>query len=273
MLVLCSGMARSGSTLQYNLARSYLEQTVGVDEHGFFTREDIEGMFSELKTWASRSDWHILKCHDLPSIEHWDRLQMPVFILYVHRDLRDVGPSLQRVFGGTDEEVLHLIEGAIEFHERVTNLSMTKVQRYDDLCINPTRCLRDICQFLRIPIDHQVIYRVAKMHSPDRMRQISSKVSKTKLYVVKRLAWKLKNQLGIGSLLRRYLPASYVRNIRRLIEVHDPETMLHPDHIRSDVPTITQQHSRLCRQIDIHFARWLTANGYGTLIRASADRS
>ena len=87
MLVICCGMMRSGSTLQYNLALE-LVRAFGVGDAG--------GMLAQPSTLPALAAQYpgaqmcILKAHVWPEELAEARARAPVRLIYCYRDLRDV---------------------------------------------------------------------------------------------------------------------------------------------------------------------------------------
>ena len=108
-MVMCNGMGRGGSTLQYNLVRSLLDATVGCVTHGYIAQSEGHNHFvplDELFGWATACEHHVVKIHnvhpDLRSLVQEGRTS----VCYIYRDLRDVAVSRQVAFGEKGEILL-----------------------------------------------------------------------------------------------------------------------------------------------------------------------
>ncbi len=149
MLVLCNGMVRSGSTLQYNIARLIVE-SLGVGEGCRNASEraatgPLAGTRpQDIVSTALLDDpaRYVFHTHDLdtllPDLERAQRLgeDGQLRVLYVHRDLRDVVASMKRAWGiDFDEcaEILDRVQDNYEFIRRHADADWLLVQRYDQV--------------------------------------------------------------------------------------------------------------------------------------------
>src|SRR5688500_9700344 len=113
-LVLCNGMNRSGSTLQYNMARLLAEKTGAGQGESFLNQDELDAHLSLLEEWAAEERLHILKTHDLPpAASHlWENGSLR--LLYIYRDIRDVAASMKRIWNYEGEALFTALDQAIE---------------------------------------------------------------------------------------------------------------------------------------------------------------
>jgi hypothetical protein len=107
MLVICNGMERSGSTLQYNIARLIVEtKGLGRSEGYPFKQGEWEKGAAILQQWQLCSDWVVIKAHSIhPKLESLAR-DKNTRVLYIFRDPRDVAASCKEFLDIEGPELL-----------------------------------------------------------------------------------------------------------------------------------------------------------------------
>ncbi len=130
MLVVCCGMQRSGSTVQYQIA-SAVAETLGIGRGvGWDWSSASENMAS------GERPVHVVKVHQPnPAFEAKLNPACTRYI-YCHRDIRDVIVSLLDKYGPMDDAKIehHVREFAITPFEHFSRRPGVLISRYDDLC-------------------------------------------------------------------------------------------------------------------------------------------
>ncbi len=156
MLVICNGMGRGGSTLQYNLVRALITVTDRGTAHGYIV--DREGhsqfmSFEQLREWADAPEIHLVKMHAA-------HVQLEEFLLagstrvcYIYRDVRDVALSRRTAFG---ERGAKLVRGLQRNHDTYYVLrdvrdkfaSCFVWQRYEEVTVDLARAAGELANLV-----------------------------------------------------------------------------------------------------------------------------
>lgn len=132
-LVVCSGMIRSGSTLQYQVLADLIEQRGLGQRVGFVDKKT----FREVRSpFAGVSGLSVVKIHDfLPEIEPWLKLEESR-IFYTYRDLRSVAVSVMRIWKIPFADLVcpkGWLDNAVAADARWRACPQILVSRYEDL--------------------------------------------------------------------------------------------------------------------------------------------
>lgn len=245
MLVVCNGMIRSGSTLQYNYVRSLVER-VGVGRgHGYYGSDDFAELSDQLERW-SRERWvHVIKSHDLhPESAAWTRAGR-MRICYIYRDIRDVAVSAKEKWGYGRDELIPVLDRAIDVFYRLRSVRPRLCQRYENVVADPIGALRSIARYLELEAEPETLLAVQKACSADAARRLMRRMRLNPLVRIR-------------------------RGLQRIGAVDDPtyddRTLLHPDHISRHAGGSGQWESALSTEeqqlIGTRYRRWLEETGY-----------
>ncbi len=245
MVIFCNGMLRSGSTLQYNIARELLAVTKTGLEHGFYFEQDYSTLAGEIKGWRKDKRNHVLKTHDIyPDIEDLIKSN-DANVLYIYRDIMDVAFSSKRIFKVEGQTLFESIEGALEKYYALKNLSGVLFQKYEDVTKDLTGAIKQIAIFLKLKVSDEDIQIVADRCSKENLAKqamnntapncIESKFLR-KIYmvyraIVKRMPQKVK--LGIKAIACYRYVNPFSKYDSRF--GYDPKTLLHANHISTDI--------------------------------------
>ena len=262
MLVVCSGMYKSGSTLQYNVAREVLSTDSKFENHGFASSGDLNRNQDELIRWRDDSRWHLIKSHDLlPKAvsENADG----VYTLYTYRDLRDVAASTIRHFQKTHQETISLLQHAIEVHDAAKNQGHFLEQRYEWSMQHPAQMVEQVFEFFGHEGNQQTFEKIAQSHS---------------LGQTQRVAGQVKNYMRMRALARRMIRTVGMENrserlIRKVLPgftwtgAYHPTHLVHPGHIDPVNPGGSgkwkqQLDPELIEVIESRFEPWLRKHNY-----------
>lgn len=274
MLVICNGMMRAGSTLQYNLVRCLLEELSAGESHGYFEASGL-GDSAELPTWLASPQRHAVKMHAL-----WDR---PDFVregqlkrCYVYRDIRDVAASARQKFPITWDELLVILEEAIEVHELILENSGVLTQRYETMIADPSIACAELAQYLDVEVTpahcrlltarcvaeltrlpNQFPHKQRLRHHFDHARV---KLTKSMIALVPQSVRQQLRRLGLQQVNDAWTQTR---------SQADPKTLMHPDHFSPTrgQPGAWLQVFSLEEQsvLETRFADWLTRHDYPLL--------
>lgn len=242
MLLVSAGMRRSGSTLQYNLARDLLEITERGTPEGYLPHEEFSESEDRLIHWMRADRFHLVKSHVFPG--DVGGAEGSVRFLHVHRDLRSVAASMKEKWETTEEELLESLSREVRRDRALEREDRVLVQRYDDLVNGLPGSVEGIASFLELEVDESAARRVAERNDLERTRR-----------KIRRL------RTGPGYWVNRLLSWLGVR-----WDFYDEGTLLHADHITSEDPSRPRWHDALSRRereaIEEEFAGWLQERGY-----------
>lgn len=262
MLVLCCGMIRSGSTLQYNLARQLVEASGRGETYGWASEDGGGVPRDEIERVAAADRMYVVKSHDLLGIDR-DPLPEGSFALcYSYRDLRDVAGSAKSHWDLESDELIARLREALAAYDRVERMPSCLTQSYEVLTGDPARAAREINEHLRLGLDPDDAARLADEWSIDKVEASG---------VTREITWVKRAKRGVRSVgletpvgaLYRLLPMS-VRS--KLQPVHRDDSLLHPGHIsrltKQGVPSrAALTPDELRRTLEIG-GDWLAARGY-----------
>ncbi len=259
MLVICNGMIRSGSTLQYNLVRNLLENLEFGMGHGYFDLEQKIISDEQLLQWGRDSCYHVIKMHEI----HPKSLEMMtnrlLKICYIYRDIRDVAVSIKNMWS-LEEDVLHSeLDKAVEIYYNLVKIPNVLYQKYEDVISDLPHVVRELADYLDLNPTEEIIKAVEKSSSLENMMRISqSKGLQLKGQLL--VFMKLHTPSKLKFLLREILGS-------RIVDFyHDQHTLLHPQHISKYSGATGVWRTSLDKHeinaITARYEAWLRASGY-----------
>lgn len=218
MLIICNGMFRSGSTLQYNLVRHLVERTGAGMAHGFFDQDKLVEESASLTEYAfDDKNLHVIKVHDVPKIVDDKSCQDKVKVIYIFRDLRDVAVSIKQ-FGGFDDclsnRLIEILDDAVETFHHIRQISNPLIQRYEILMSDKMGGLESISDFLSVSANRDELESIVLSCSMKNMKRSSYRARMYKKILESRL----------GPILKR---------LNIIKKTYDSQTLLHGNHISS----------------------------------------
>ena len=258
MLVVCNGMYRSGSTLQYRLAVEVCATASECVDLGF--ADWGEHPEATIRAWAEANRWHVVKAHQaLPG----DIVDTPgVVVLYTYRDLRDVAASILALLGDDWARVLGFIDDGVEQGRRIESRPIV-AQRYEDLVAGPEAATREIARAIGVDVDDATIDRLVNAHSRQRVLVAQQKLQQDHrvFHALKRGRQRVPP--GVVDLVRR---SGLHRVWRAAMARLRPADTLHTDHISSSggEPGAWRNVLSPARvdEIEQRYGPWLAAHGY-----------
>ena len=279
MIVLCSGMQRSGSTLQYNLARVVVERAgagCGQTESG--TRfKDRPPSWDEL---ADSSERFVFHCqHDMRrffvgEVEYADGDRIAalgregrLFLLHIHRDIRDACVSMHRKSGLPVEQLTRRLDSSVDCYwnvQRHVGEPWVLVQRYETVVGDLRAAVAAVADFIQVPCDASRLDEIAAECSVARSEE-----------VIARLRRRLDSH-GLGTAASENLGVNRERHFgqfgttafeqRTAVGLQDDSTLYHFNHVSPDrgVPGVwrTALSSDEIAILNDRFGDWLRHAGY-----------
>lgn len=212
MLLICCGMPRSGSTLQFNIAWKVAEVSGIGKRVEWRSSNDWANATNELATMLAALDLHVLKMHFPPkNLQHMGETSERVKFLYVHRDIRDVVYSMQKKFKFTPARALQRVEDSLDVEKWLLGRDDVSVliQSYDLLLNDLPQAIREISNFQQADISEADIAAIAADLGIESAYQKShQKTARFEHF------WRRLNRL-----------------LGRKVSFADDELMLHPNHV------------------------------------------
>ena len=214
LVVVCMGPRRSGSTLQFNLARKALERAgLNVLNLGYLPKDSLES--SDLATTAGFNAI-IVKTHDSNS-----RLPKGSFILACSRDIRDIYVSLRLKCNNTIDDI-PMIMGEYEYStQNLRERDHVLLQTYENLFFQQDACLNEIADFLNIELKNDEIIEPR----PSLLNRCSSF-----LFLLGKRFYSCRRKTGIPITKSEVRIKSYLYFLF-LKRSTDKSTQMHPNHI------------------------------------------
>lgn len=240
MLLVCGGMVRSGSTLQYNMARLLVSELRMGSGEGYIGGDDIAANAEKLDRWRTDAAIHVIKTHDVRAdwLEGRDR------VLYIYRDLRDVAVSAMQKFNQSGGKLILSLQKAVEACGVVENMGGVLMQRYEDVVSDLHGAAKQMADFLGVELSDDVADLIVSECSIGKAVEKTGQMQGT-------------FRAGVRKLLK-FAGVSW--------DVFDQESLLHPDHVSNSKGAIGVWRSALPRaelsQIEKQFGEWLIAHGY-----------
>ena len=147
-LIVCCGMKRSGSTLQFNMVQEILRHAARDFENLKYIQGDrLADVIEDAKT----SQTALFKCHDLPEVIALDAPKK--LLLYTVRDPRDAYLSCKNKWGKGPGQLPELMAKFASNYQLARNVDHILIQRYEDFFGQEQKAIREIATFLGIDID------------------------------------------------------------------------------------------------------------------------
>lgn len=210
MLLVCNGMIRSGSTLQYNMIRELVEKHRLGKGQGFYTKNNINTSKNLVQKWKDDQLFHVIKMHDLYDIDLYKKAGESMRIIYIYRDIRDVAVSVKRKFGHTDNTLIDVLDEAVAVSYELNKYDNVLTQRYEDVISNISYALNEQTNFLKISANKVILDEIKNNCSLENMILKTRNIQKDWKVVFKKQIMKI----------------GFRKN-----HIYDNKTLLHPDHV------------------------------------------
>jgi hypothetical protein len=202
MVILCDGMARSGSTWSFNVVLKLLRaHTPHQKAFGLYSEDPV--VFSSAV--RPRSSHLVIKSHRLDPRVREICVQGLIRTVHTWRDPYDAVASIVGMFGDTVDHAINTVRHALRIRAFHQTTGTACIISYPSITTAPVATISQIACYLGLQVAPEEVRKIAGELSLDRMRRFSRHVSE--------------------------LPSP--RLIHSYGKTFDRETMLHQDHIRN----------------------------------------
>lgn len=232
MLLVCIGMIRSGSTLQYNLA-SELVETVGKGRReGFYAWDEWPSVQKKFIKWCADSDWHVIKVHDL--FMYSELPEQRVKYIYIYRDYLGVANSAKKIWGKDVAETVKQIDSSLDARNALLHDSRALIQTYENLNNDVLAALTTIANHTGVSTDKHLLNSVIQKTSrSEAQRQLNNPLNKVR-YLLLSVARRYGFTKSLGAFLKMArVPDRLYYILRRQSQPHSKKTLYHKNHISS----------------------------------------
>lgn len=199
MLVVCNGMPRSASTWSFNVALGLLKPLAPAG--GVYSAYD-ESMVRFLESVPPATAHALVKCHELDAHGRALAQTGTAKVIYTWRDPADAVASCMRMFSHDFGTALACVEASLDLYAFHQRCGTALILDYERIVVDPLAAVQRIAAFLELDERSDAIRAVTEETSLPRMKE----------------------------------KAEALPDEAHLIALcgfpHDPETLLHPHHIR-----------------------------------------
>lgn len=231
MLVVCNGMLRSGSTLQYSFVRTLLEITSRGIGAGHAEPSSIDD--AQLARWIESDTITVIKMHNIDSRIVSSLAEEKVAVCYIYRDIRHVAASMRRKWNPLWPELIKSLDQAVASFETLTAIPGVLVQRYESVLADQVGSVQQIANHLRIELGQRDLDEVVRLCSPASVHELASgfTVRQKISHSINSFGQRLPSRIRLA--LHRSGVVSTARRLGVSQSVYDKRTLLHPEHITS----------------------------------------
>ncbi|WP_339687042.1 sulfotransferase domain-containing protein [uncultured Nonlabens sp.] len=196
MVIFCSGMYRSGSTLQYQIVSEIIEsENLGKRVEWL----EIDSIMENIEAWSNDDSYWVVKCHEINEalMDYILRNQSRFRIIYIYRDLRDVFLS-HMIKNDLNFKVLFesaFLDECLELYNKWTSFSNIYISRYEDVINNMEKEICEINNYLKLSLTDSFILETAEKYSFHNQQKRINDIRRGKLQVHKGLKFDSKNLL------------------------------------------------------------------------------
>ena len=203
MFVICDGMPRSASTWSYNVATGLLQLgETGTKVHGAFS-DDIALFLGQ----APIATGHlVLKCHALDAVSRSLVHAGAAKVVYTHRGPAEAVESAMWMFGLEFDAAVGVIESSLELLRFHSESGTALLIDYEHITGHAEQAVREVASYLGVDPEPAIIDEVVKRTSLARVREKLERIGE---------------------------PDARARLASHGGSVYDPETLLHPGHLRT----------------------------------------
>lgn len=202
MIVLCTGMYRSGSTWSFNIAKSVIK--IQNKNNSIFSEynESLQTIFLE---HAPKYDNLIIKCH---KVDEFGKLLIKhncAKVIYTYREPLEAITSSMQKFNFTFSLALHNIKESLEFMQFQKRYANVLIISYSEITDRITSSIKKIAQHLDTKLIDDEIESLKIKFSKDNVKSHSDKISELN-----------ENTVNIG------------------FSIYEKESLFHKNHIREN---------------------------------------
>ena len=262
--VICIGMKRSGSTLQYNIVKQLLSKSGVVEAEGYVSGVDLHDLIRSTRESSQSVDSsYVVKCHN-PPLGLSDEIDSRV--IFVYRDIRAVYLSCKIKWGIELEQFIKNTDEVLKIYEHYQASKNVLVQRYESLYSDRAAAIKEINQYLDLNLldeELQCVFEATSIESIERssrnrfgfVSKAQHRINKMSSAIPKDILL-LFRKIGIISMVRRYMPR----------EVFVADTLVHINHFSpskgrpDEWRTMLKQYEQ--DRLSTHYRDWLIQHDY-----------
>ncbi len=251
MLVICVGLQRAASTLQYQLCREILKLNKPIIDYGYIRFENgITNAVSKNK----HNEFSIIKTHNYFEIYNKLNNRDDVVFLTSYRDLRETSVSVMEAYDKTYEKLMkdRWLESEMNCFYKQKNLNNILFQEYNKLKNDLNNSIQQIAYFINVNLSDKSLAKIEKRFNRN------AQLKKMNTY---RTSKKYKIIFFINRIFNKINPTPYLQ--RGLILNIDNNSSLHHNHI--SVNNINWQSffsKKQKAEIKTIIGNWLVEVGY-----------
>jgi hypothetical protein len=253
VLIVCNGMIRSGSTLQYNLVCSLVEKMgVGVG-NGSIHPSRWEEFQQQFEDWAKADTIHVIKSHDLIPRQAEMAASGQLLTCYIYRDLKEVAVSTQRMFSWARDRdaLLDILDRAIATYFEIENMENKIWQKYEDVVTDLELAVQTLAEGIGLNPTQEIISTIARQWSIDNVKQKMKRFERFKVF--REISYFIRDKIGIkntniGRFMRQMKVPDYM-----LFNV-DSQSLLLSEHISKE----SREVEREANTLDLELANIIT---------------
>ena len=263
MLVLCCGMIRSGSTLQFNLARTLVERAGRGESVGWASEQGGQLSREQIEDLAADERMMVVKSHDLLGIDKAPLPEGAFSLLYSYRDIRDVAGSAKVHWDFHADELYWRLERALRAYDTARDMPNRLTQSYELLTEDGVTACAQINEFLGLGLDEAVVGEAAARWSRERVERTSAGADREN--TVRRLKRAVR-QLPVSGIMERVYRVLPVSLRQRLDPMHRDDSLMHDGHVSEHTKQGIPARAALTDEEMAHVlkigGRWLVDLGY-----------
>ena len=251
MLIICAGLKRAGSTLQYQLCKELLEINYSLMDYGYTNKEkDIT------KSFLNRNKY---KCSIIKTHNYFDILKdyserNNVLILSSYRDLRDSSVSQMLAYKKTYSQLINggWLQNEINTFYSLNNLDNVLMQDFLMLKNDLRSSVLDIAKYLKLKLNENSLNKIISKYTIEAQQQKINNYKKTNKYKIKNF---------INQMISIIFPFSLLQAIS-ILNI-DKSTLLHYNHINKEKVDWSSFYS-MEQKVEIKYiiGDWLMDVGY-----------
>lgn len=219
MLVICIGLKRAASTLQYQICRELLANSYSVFDFGFSDKEkDFKNKLKRMNDYKCS----IIKTHNYFNIIDEYSKKNNVYILSSYRDLRESSVSQMVAYNKTYSQLINRrwLQNEIITFYKLKDIKNILMQDFSSLKTNLRSSIIEISEYINIKLSDNQLDRIVNDYSIESQHKKIYDYTKSNKYKIINLFNNISNKILPSSLLQ----AGTILNI-------DKSTSLHYNHI------------------------------------------
>ena len=219
MLVICVGLKRAASTLQYQICKELLSIDFSIMDYGFTSKEkDLKNSLININNY----DCSIIKTHNYFNIIKDYSEHSNVLILSSYRDLRESSVSQMVAYNKTYSQLINRrwLQNEISTFYKLKDIRNILMQDYSSLKTNLRSSIIEISEYINIKLSDNQLNRILNDYTIESQQKKIDNYTKSNKYKIINLFNNISNKILPSSLLQ----AGTILNI-------DKSTSLHYNHI------------------------------------------